>query len=195
MQAKGTLSLQDQSLDLTLNANANLALLQDFDRDISSSGSVTLATTVRGTLDDPLVNGRMEIHNGTANYTGLPNGIANANGVIQFNGNSATVRNLTAESGGGKLTLSGFASLATDNRRFGVRANASSVRVRLDQGASIVADANLNLSGTSDGSMLSGTVTPSQSDPTTRPKPISERFWPDRLLLFRRARTLRYWTT
>ena len=112
MQAKGTLSLRDQSLDLTLNANANLALLQDFDRDISSSGSVVLATTVRGTFDDPVVNGRMEIHNGTANYTGLPNGIADANGVIVFNGNSATVRNMTAESGGGKVTLSGFASLA-----------------------------------------------------------------------------------
>jgi translocation and assembly module TamB len=162
VQAKGTLSLQDKSLDLTLNANANLALLQDFDRDILSSGSVVLATTVRGTFDDPLVNGRMEIHNGTANYTGLPNGIADANGVIVFNGNSATVRNMTAESGGGKLTLSGFASLAADNRRFALRANASSVRVRVDQGASIVVDANLNLSGSSDGSVLSGTVTINQ---------------------------------
>ena len=35
LQARGTLSLRDQSLDLTLNPNANLALLHDFDRDVT----------------------------------------------------------------------------------------------------------------------------------------------------------------
>ena len=106
MQAKGTVSLRDRSLDLSLNANANLAVLQDFDRDLTSSGSIVLATTVRGTIDDPVVNGKAEIHDGAANYTGLPNGISNANGAIVFNGNSASVRNMTAESGGGKVTAS-----------------------------------------------------------------------------------------
>jgi translocation and assembly module TamB len=162
VQAKGSLSLRDQSLDLTLNANANLVLLQNFDRDISSSGSVMVATTVRGTFDDPMVNGRMEVKKGSVNYAGLPNGISDANGVILFNGNSASVRNMTAESGGGKLTLSGFAMLNSDNRRFALRANAASVRVRLDQGASVVGDANLSLSGSSAGSLLSGTATINQ---------------------------------
>src|SRR5205807_4456549 len=59
----------------------------------------------------------------------------------------------------GKLTLDGFAALTGDNPRFGLRANASSVRVRLEQGASIVADANMRLTGTKDGSQLSGTAT------------------------------------
>jgi translocation and assembly module TamB len=136
--------------------------LQDFDRDLTSSGSIVLATTVRGTIDDPVVNGKAEIHDGAANYTGLPNGISNANGAIVFNGNSASVRNMTAESGGGKVTLSGFAALNGDNRRFALRANASSVRVRLDQGASVVADANLNLTGSGDGSLLAGSATINQ---------------------------------
>jgi translocation and assembly module TamB len=43
--------------------------------------------------------------------------------------------------------------------RFGLRGIASNVRVRLQQGVSIVADANLRLAGTSDGSVLSGAVT------------------------------------
>jgi translocation and assembly module TamB len=162
VQAKATLSLRDQSLDLTLNANANLALLRDFDRDVTSSGSVALATTVRGTFSDPVVNGRMEVKKGSVNYAGLPNGIYEANGVIVFNGNTASVRNMTAESGGGKLTLNGFATLGADNRRFALRANASSVRIRLDQGASVVGDANVSLSGSSDGSLLSGSATITQ---------------------------------
>ena len=162
MQAKGTVSLRDQSLDLNLNANANLAMLQNFDRDLTSSGTIVLATTVRGTIDDPVVNGKAEIHDGAANYIGLQNGISNANGVIVFNGNSASLRNMTAESGGGKVTLSGFAALNGDYHRFALRANASSVRVRLDQGASIVADANLSLTGSGDGSLLAGSATINQ---------------------------------
>ncbi len=159
VQAKGTLSMADQSLDLTLNANANLALLQDFDSDVTSSGSVVAATTVRGTFDEPVVNGKLEIHKGAVYYAGLPNGIYDANGVIVFNGDSASVRSMTAKSGGGKLTLNGFGTLNGDNPRFALEANASSVRVRLEQGASIVGDANLSLSGTADGSLASGTVT------------------------------------
>jgi translocation and assembly module TamB len=45
-----------------------------------------------------------------------------------------------------------------DTIRFGLRANASNVRARLQQGVSIVVDANVRLSGTSDSSVLSGTV-------------------------------------
>lgn len=95
--------MADQSLDLTLNANANLALLQDFDSDVTSSGSVVAATTVRGTFDEPVVNGKLEIHKGAVYYAGLPNGIYDANGVIVFNGDSASVRSMTAKSGGENL--------------------------------------------------------------------------------------------
>jgi translocation and assembly module TamB len=49
-----------------------------------------------------------------------------------------------------------------DTLRMGLRVNASDVRVRLQPGVSAVADANLNLSGTMQGSVLSGTVTVGQ---------------------------------
>jgi translocation and assembly module TamB len=41
----------------------------------------------------------------------------------------------------------------------GLHVNASNVRVRLEQGVSVGADANLNLTGTMEGSVASGTVT------------------------------------
>ncbi len=158
LQAKGTVPLRGQAMNVNVNGNVNLTILQNFSQDITSSGTVVLATIVRGSLTKPLVNGTLELKNASFNYANLPNGISNANGVVTFSGNSALVRNLTAESGGGRVTLDGFTTM-DDNVRFGLRANASNMRIRLQQGVSVVADANLRLSGTNETSVLSGTVT------------------------------------
>src|SRR6202021_729436 len=111
--------------------------------------------TVRGTAFQPLVNGQLTLRNATFSIPGLPTGISNANGVVAFNGNNATIRNLTAESGGGKVTVTGFAGY-TDVARFGLHLKASRVRARLQQGLRLTADADLQLTGTSRNSVLSG---------------------------------------
>ena len=144
-------------MSVDAHGSANLALLRTFSPDIDSSGNVTLAANVRGTMTNPRIAGQIELRNGTLTYADIGNGLANANGTIQFNGNAASFRNVTAESGGGKLTLSGFVALR-DGVRLGLRANASKVRVRLQQGVSAVANGNINLTGTLENNMLSGTV-------------------------------------
>ena len=53
--------------------------------------------------------------------------------------------------------MGGFVSFR-DVLRFGLRANAANVRVRLREGASVVLDSNINLTGTTDASTVSGTV-------------------------------------
>jgi translocation and assembly module TamB len=158
IQITGGASLKDRSMDMQVNANANLGLLANFDRDIASSGEIVIATTVRGTLSSPVMNGRIEVRNASFNYTGISNGISNANGLIVLNGNSASVQNLTAESGGGKLTLSGFAVMA-GTPRFGLRANATSVRIAVQQGVSVVVDGDIRLAGVENASQISGTAT------------------------------------
>ncbi len=144
-------------MELDIAANTNIGLLQNFSQDIYSSGNVILSANVRGTMSKPLVNGRLELQNASVNYADFPNGLQNANGLVVFNGNTATVRNMTAQSGGGKVTLSGFASY-TDTLRLGLRATANSVRVRLQQGVSVVANAFLNLTGTTQSSLASGVI-------------------------------------
>ena len=129
IQATGTASLEGGGLNLTVNANADLGLLEDFSRDIeSSAGTVVAATTIRGTVSNPLINGSVELHNAGLHYAGIANGISKANGTIVFNGNSANIRTLTAESGGGTITATGFIGYAT-KLRFGLRANASKARI------------------------------------------------------------------
>src|SRR5581483_1681081 len=97
-------------LGLSVNAGVDLGMLQDVDRDVYSSGSLSLTALIRGDFSQPLVNGRVELKNANVNYTQLPNGISNANAVILLNGTSASIQTFTAESGGGKVTLTGFAA-------------------------------------------------------------------------------------
>ena len=158
LQASGHATVPAGTLALTVNGTLGLGILPSFDSDIYSAGNVNLNATVRGTMSQPLVNGQLVLKDVAFNYAGMPNGISNANGTIAFNGNSASIQTLTAESGGGKITVTGFAENG-DVARFNLRLNATNVRSRVQQGISLVAAANVQLTGTSRSSVVSGTAT------------------------------------
>jgi translocation and assembly module TamB len=155
----GTIGFAEKNpLNLTIKANADLGLLQDIDKDFYSSGAVSMDASVRGTFTVPLANGSVQLKNASVNMVGFSNGLSNANGTISLAGSSATIRDLTGESGGGKITVSGFAGYTGGALRYSLRANANRVRTR-QQGVSIVNNAALTVSGTSAQSLVSGTVT------------------------------------
>jgi translocation and assembly module TamB len=158
LQATGTASVTGQALNLNLTASSDLGVIQSFDPDLYTSGHVALDATVRGSSAQPLVNGQVTLQNAAFNYSGFGNGLSNANGTIVFNGNTAQIRTLTGESGGGNVSLSGFAGYG-GAVRFGLRAAASHVRIRVQPGVSVTADANIRLTGTSDSSVVSGDAT------------------------------------
>jgi translocation and assembly module TamB len=160
IQASGALNFKNANapLALKLSANADLSVLQDASRDIYSSGSVALETTIRGTFAKPEVVGKVELKNANLNYANAPNGLSNANGVIVLNGTSASIQTLTAESGGGKITLAGFVGLGPRSVNYNLRATAAKVRTRY-AGISLTSNANLSLIGNSRRSLLGGTVT------------------------------------
>jgi len=157
VQAGGTASLVDQTLALTLNGKVDLSPISKFDEDIYSSGQVSLATTIRGSFSQPLVNGQMTLQNAAFNYAALPVGISNANGEILFNGNSASIRSLTAEAGGGRVTITGYAGYA-GGARFGVQLKATRVRAQLQPGVSVTTNGDIQLAGTSANSVVSGSA-------------------------------------
>ncbi len=161
IQMSGAAPLNGGRLNLNVNAGVDLAVLQSFSRDITSSGKVTLTGAVHGTLADPQASGSLQLQNASINYAAIPNGLSNANGAIVFQGNRATMQNLNAESGGGKVVLSGFATLG-GNYRFALRAAATGVRVRVQPGVSVTGNADLHLNGVMDNSTASGSVTLTQ---------------------------------
>jgi translocation and assembly module TamB len=157
--ASGTVAIaQGQAINLKLNADSDIGLLQNFDRDIFAAGKVVLTAAVTGTTAKPQVNGSLELQNASVNYVDAPNGLSNANGTIVFNGATATIRNLTGESGGGKVALTGFVSY-TDMLRMGLRVTATNVRVRPEEGVSVVVSAVVSVTGTTSASLASGSVT------------------------------------
>ncbi|HEY7389650.1 MAG TPA: translocation/assembly module TamB domain-containing protein [Bryobacteraceae bacterium] len=164
IQASGTVGVSPtQNLNLMVNAGIDLGVLKNFSRDVVSSGNVKLAAAIRGNLSNPQADGQVELHNASINDINLPNGLSNANGVILLRGKQATVQTLTAESGGGKITLSGFVLLGR-SLQFNLRANASQVGVGVQEGVRITLAADLNLAGTATRSTASGTVTLQQLD-------------------------------
>ena len=104
--------------------------------------------------------GRLELRNASLFLRGVSNGVDNANGLILFDQNRATVQNLSGKSGGGDISFEsgsflGFRGAALVYR---LQATASNVRFRSEQGISLTADGSLALVGTSESSVLSGSV-------------------------------------
>ncbi len=159
MEARGRIGFGAQNpSNVVLTGSINLRILQLFNADLLAAGHSSLRATVRGSLDHPQVDGRLELRNASLYLSGLPNGVDKANGVIVFDRTRATIQTLSAESGGGRISFTGFVGFAAPILTYRVAAHADGVRYR-SQGASVTVDAALDLTGTSMSSIVSGTVT------------------------------------
>ncbi len=149
----GAASLEPRfSLDLRVNGGVNLAILQN-------AGAVTVNASVRGTPDQPSVNGRLDVKGGSLHFADITTGISNANGIILFSGDHATLQDFKGEVGGGNISLTGVVGFAGGQLTYRVDSSAKSVRVRYPEGVSTSANAELSLHGTSQRSTLSGLIT------------------------------------
>jgi autotransporter translocation and assembly factor TamB len=180
VQIQGSAALAAQTLQATLNAHTDLSVLQRFDREVISSGPITADATVHGALSSPLINGKLQLQKASLHLSDLTAGVSNASGEVDFNGASASVRNLTGEVGGGRVVLSGFMAFRGASQ-MALRINATKVRIRPQPGVSAVGDADLRLSGRFASSLVSGTAALNQityaphSDPGRHPVP--HRAW------------------
>lgn len=159
INASGSINLAEttEPLDLQVDAKLDLGLLQDADRDFYSSGFLGMNASVRGSFAQPRANGEINLQNANINYADAPNGLSNANGVILLNGTNATIQSLTGESGGGRISATGFVGLGAGTPSFNLQATASSVRVRYS-GISATSNATITLTGNLKRSLLAGTV-------------------------------------
>lgn len=150
--------------DFSVKGNVDLVILQLINSDLAAQGIANLQVSIRGNLQDPNVNGRLQLSKASLSYSDLPYVVDNADGSITFDRNRATIEKLTAETGGGTITFTGSldfgASLESGTALvYRLQAEARRVRVRLPQDLSTTFDASLRLTGASDASTLSGTVT------------------------------------
>jgi translocation and assembly module TamB len=160
LSASGTIAFGEKGQsDLAVKGNLNLVALQLFNPDLLARGMATVDATVRGTLAEPLVNGRLRLQNASLYVTDLPTGIDNVNGSINFSRQRATIESLVAEIGGGSVRLGGFLDFGGRQLGYRVTAQADNVRIRYPEDVSVTMDGLLTLTGTSQNSLVSGNLT------------------------------------
>lgn len=163
LTASGTFGLSGRPLNLQLNGSVDLQAFELFDPEVNSSGESFMTASISGSLDNPAVTGSLQLKNGSFFLQNVPNGLTTVNGTVLFNRDRATIQALTAETGGGALRLGGFISFGAPGPLiYHLDAHAENVRLRYAGSASVTANADLRLSGSSNSSLLSGTATVSR---------------------------------
>lgn len=159
LQASGSVVFESRNpWNLRIQGTASLGFVRNFETDLSPSGRLLIDAAVRGSLARPELYGRAEIQDGALNLAGVPNGLDKISAVVFLYRDRATIERFTAESGGGKVTVGGFVGLGTPLAYY-LQAAAEQVRYRDPEGASVTLNAALNLTGTSERSVLGGEAT------------------------------------
>lgn len=149
---------RDRPLRLALSGDINLRILAGILPDIEARGSAQLNVDVQGTMSRPRLTGRASVHDASANYADFPVGLSKVNGNLVFDASRLLFDHVTAEAGGGQLTLSGSVSYADGEVRYDVSATAATARIRYPVGMSWLLGGTIELSGTTDAALLSGHV-------------------------------------
>jgi translocation and assembly module TamB len=158
IRAQGSVDFKAlRQLDLTASGSINLKLVETLDPDLTASGITTFQVQAHGTLQNPGLTGRVDFQDASLALEDLPNSLSQLRGTLVFNQNRLEVRSLTAMTGGGQLSVSGY--LAYQHGIFAdLSATGKGIRIRYPQGISSLADATLQLQGTRNSLLLSGNV-------------------------------------
>ena len=155
--------VQQRPVQAQVNGSVDLGLFQVFDPSVRVSGESLVAVSVGGSLTSPTLNGTVEVKNGTVFANDFPNGLTAVNGTLRFDRDRATIEKLTAQTGGGELSMGGFMTFGNGGPLvYRLEAKTENVRVRYGGSVSITATSQLRLTGTSQNSILSGTATVSR---------------------------------
>ncbi|MCZ2155943.1 MAG: translocation/assembly module TamB, partial [Bryobacterales bacterium] len=154
-----TPSNRRQQLDLQAKGSLNFNIFNAFEPSIDAGGKSDLDLTVRGTFKAPDVYGLLDLSDASLYLAGVPNGLDKINGRVFLYRDRANIEEIRAESGGGALSLTGFVSYSEGIPAFRLSARVKDVRVRYPPGVSTSADAELELTGSRNQSILSGNVT------------------------------------
>ena len=147
-----------RNVNLNLNGALDLRLLSGFVPDLDARGPAQINAAFEGTLDRPRITGKVHIANATARAIDFPTGLNAINGDLVFDASRLYFENVSAQVGGGTLSLSGSVYYADRPIRFDITTHTDGVRIRYPEGMSWQALGNLRLTGTPDGGTLSGRV-------------------------------------
>lgn len=150
---------RNRPLRLTVLGQLDLRLLGGLLPGFQFQGHANANISVEGTISHPRLIGRASIQNVSASYADFPVGLSKVTGDFTFDESRILFDRVTAESGGGQLTLSGNVVYGDGPLRYEVNASTTQIRIRYPTGLSWLASGKLQLTGSTSASLLSGSVT------------------------------------
>jgi hypothetical protein len=155
----GEVNLPQQTVALTANGSANLAVLQGFLPNVRSSGQAEVSANVSGRLDAPVVSGTAFLSNGRLRDFAFPHALENLNGIVTFNASGIRLDGVSGRLGGGDVRFGGRIGLAGYRiSEFDVTATGRELRLRFPEGMRSTVNATLALQGPFETPVLSGEV-------------------------------------
>jgi translocation and assembly module TamB len=159
LQVAGSVAFSGQrSVNLKLNGDMDLRLLDGFAPGLDTQGIAQIDAAFEGTLDRPRITGKVHVEKASARAADFPTGLSAIKGDLIFDASRAFFQGVTAEVGGGVLTLTGSVSYADRPIRYDVNVRTDRVRIRYPEGMSWLVGGSLRLTGTPDSGLLSGRV-------------------------------------
>jgi translocation and assembly module TamB len=149
---------RDRPLRLSVHGQLDLRLLAGLLPGFEFVGQADANVSIGGNMSRPRITGRATIRNASASYADFPVGLSKINGDFVFDQSRFLFDRVTAQSGGGELTLNGNVVYGEGPLRYEVTARTTLMRIRYPTGLSWLADGTLQLSGSSSASVLSGSV-------------------------------------
>ncbi len=157
---RGTLALSESGKNtLSVNGDVNLKLLQTFVKDVFADGIVKLEGEARGTFKQPRFSGTATLQDGSMRIPGFPVGMSHARGRLLFTADQAQLASFEADVGTGKIKATGGASFVgfkPNQWRFQIKPEG--VRVDYPRDVRATLDGDLELQGSREFQLLSGTV-------------------------------------
>jgi len=148
-----------RALDLPVVGQVNLRLLGGFVPGLDAQGPAQVDASITGTLSAPQITGRVHLANASFRFGDFPAGLSQLNGDFIFDTSRMAFDNVTAQAGGGKLSLSGAVAYGAGPFRYDLTLRSDQVRVRYPIGMSWLAGGTLRLTGTRQAATLSGHLT------------------------------------
>jgi len=150
---------RERPVHVTVTGAVNLGLLKGVLPELHAQGEANVNVAIEGTMSKPRITGRAAVRDASANYSDFPVGLSHLNGDLVFDRSRLLFENVTADSGGGQLTLNGSVTYGDEGPiRYEIYARTPQVRIRYPAGMSWLTGGTLQLVGTTERAVLSGNV-------------------------------------
>jgi len=146
------------TLGLKLNGALDLRLLTGFLPALEANGPAQINASFEGPFDRPRITGKVHIERASARVADFPTGMSNITGDLVFDATRLFFENVTAESGGGTLHLTGSVDYIESPLRYDITVRTDHARIRYPEGMSWLAGGSLRLTGTPSAGVLTGKI-------------------------------------